>query len=179
MLLVLLLSAGNDYRRAIILSLARVRLHFVQSALFGTRLPPPPSRAAVFAGPYGSGAGCAADAWIAAVVQRVVCDVMHFDVRPHIVCPPIEERIGLDQAVRIVPAFQFETLPCRRLLPPEACNPAFLPGQRALQRLHLPDVAALLALRDAFIERIRPILLDPGLDCYGVRKVCANRHWIL
>src|SRR5438128_12225389 len=39
-------------------------------------------------------------------------------------------------------------------------------------------MAALLTLRDALLTSIRAILLDPGLDCYGIWKICTNRNRI-
>jgi hypothetical protein len=89
---------------------------------------------------------------------------MPFDVRPHVVAFPVDQQIKFRQSVIFVPAFQLEDFSCRRLLAPEPCDPTFFAGQCPAKRLHLPDAAALLPLRDALVEGVWAVLLNPALN---------------
>src|SRR5262245_5546382 len=97
---------------------------YVQSALFRRRFPPPTARTDVFTGLDRSGARSAPNTWISAVVQRVIRNVVRFDVSPHFVVCPIHEGIEFGQTVLLIQTLQFQNLPRNRLLAPKAGNPA-------------------------------------------------------
>src|SRR2546423_6180339 len=111
----------------------------VQAAL-GLVLPRP---AALAAG-AGVRARRAADRLVAAVVQRGVGQVVLRDEPPHVAVAPVGERIELPQAVRLVPLQLGGVGARRRLFAAKAGHPGIEPAERALERGHLLDGAAVL-----------------------------------
>src|ERR1700710_1783255 len=101
----------------------------VQAAL-GLVLPGPASLAA--------GAGVrargAADRLVAAVVQRVVGQVMLRDEAPDVAVAPVGQRIELPEAVRLVPLQLGSVGARRRLFAAQAGHPGVEPAERALER---------------------------------------------
>src|SRR5690349_17794021 len=114
-------------------------------------LPPPAACPFVFAGLNRSGTRRATDAWIPAIVQRVIRHVALADVLPHFVVRPLDERIYFDEIVRLVPFDLVHGCACDRLLATQSRDPRIETGQRAPQRLHLANAAAQLAILDRMI----------------------------
>src|SRR5438445_13493481 len=101
----------------------------MQATLFRARFPPPSSCAAVLAGVDGSSAWGASNTGVRAVMQRVVWNVVRPDICPDILGRPIQQRIDFQEAIRLIPSFEFERLPRCRLLAPKPGNPALLSNQ--------------------------------------------------
>src|SRR5687768_16375371 len=88
----------------------------VQSALLSARfLPPPSTGSEILSGFERTGTGRASDASIAAVVQRIVGNIVLTDVGPDIIQRPIQQRIKLRQAVARIPLLNLHRVPDRRL----------------------------------------------------------------
>src|SRR5229473_1705686 len=131
----------------------------VQAAL-GLVLPCP---AALAAG-AGVRARRAADRLVAAVVQRVVGQVVLRDEAPYVAVAPVGQRVELPQAVGLVP---FELGGVRaggRLLTPQAGDPRVQVAERALQRGHLLHRAAVLG-RPGLAVRVERV---EHLDAHAV-----------
>src|SRR5207302_9627774 len=113
-------------------------------------LPPPTAGARVLVGCNGARAGLAADAGVAAIVERVVWHVVLADVAPHVVVGPVGERVQLDDAAMdLVDLEGLDVGPRRRLVAAQAGDPGIKAGQRSAERLDLADAAAGLAILDA------------------------------
>src|SRR5574343_1135838 len=128
----------------------------VQTAfLGGFVLPPPAAGAELLAQADGARAGRAADAGEELVVQRVVVHLVVGDVVPHIAPGPVGQRVELVQTL----AGHFAFVVQRHLgagvglLLAQTGDPGRFAGQRARQRLHLADAAALFAQVDALVDR--------------------------
>src|SRR5690606_10701013 len=106
----------------------------------------PAPGAEVLADADGARAGCATDAGIELVVQSVVVELVQTDEVPHIAPGPFDQRADLDTLGLLNNLAHF----CSRigLFAAQAGDPAVMPGQRAGQRLHLADIAALFAQVD-------------------------------
>src|SRR5436189_4389745 len=107
----------------------------------------PTSAALGLAGGDGPRAGDAADRRVAAVVQRVVGDLVDVDVGLDALRVPVDERLDLPDAVPLRPLDLLRVRPCRALLPPDAGDPRVVARERALERLDLADVAAAVGIR--------------------------------
>ena len=92
-------------------------------------------------------------------MQRVVGHVLNADVVPHVTPGPVGQRVELDAVcIRIVD--QGHVCPRARLLSAQAGDPGLFACQRARQRLHLADVAAVFAQGDAAVHRVFAFALD-------------------
>src|SRR3954452_10316963 len=104
------------------------------------------------------GAVRAADRGVAVVVQPVVRHVVARDVVPHLALRPVGQRVRLPQPVAQVPVDLLGAPARRRLLAPQPGHPTVDVRQRALQRRHLPDAAALVRIarpqRVAMLSRL-------------------------
>src|SRR2546430_7859481 len=78
-------------------------------------------------------ARCASDRLVAAVVQRVVGQVVLRDEAPHVAIAPVGQRIELPQAVGLVPLELGGVRAGRRLLAAQAGDPRVEAAQCALQ----------------------------------------------
>src|SRR2546421_4718623 len=94
-------------------------------------------RPAALAAGAGVRARRAADRLVAAVVQRVVGQVVLRDEAPHIPVAPVGERIELPQGVGLVPLELGGVRARGRLLAAQAGDPGVETAERALQRRHL------------------------------------------
>src|SRR5262245_40337266 len=113
--------------------------------------PAPAARARILSGSHGTRAWPAADARVAAVVQRVVRDVLGADVRPHMVVGPGHQRIDLQQVERFVALDDAGGRAVLRLVTADRGHPGLEAGHRLAQRLDLAELAA--AVRGALPER--------------------------
>src|SRR5207244_2385465 len=129
------------------------RLHVagVQAALLERLLLPPPAPLAlVLPGVDRPRARLAADREEAALVEGVVGHLMLADVGPHLLRRPVRERVELDERALGRPEGGIELYDghlgprARTLVPALARHPRFQRTERAHQRLHLPNAAALL-----------------------------------
>ncbi len=141
--------------------------------------PPPAAGAEVLARLDRARAGRAADAGIAAVVQRVV---RHVDGSRRYAqtssLGPVGQRVELHQAVQRVELLERDGARRRRLLAAQAGDPGALAAQRAAQRLELADLAAALAQLDAVVEGVDAVRADEGLHvaaCPACRRRSAGR----
>src|SRR4029079_19739653 len=148
-------------------------LRFVETALLGLRvLPPPAAGADVFAGLDRAGAGRASQARIALVVQRVVGDLVRAHVVPGLRLRPLHERVHLhDAAVAMVDLDRGQDRARDRLLAAQAGAPGVEGRERAVERLHLADAAATLALLHALPEREEALLVLELLGGLALREV--------
>src|SRR5436190_3522611 len=131
----------------------------VQAAL-GLVLPRP---AALAAG-AGIGARRAPDRLVAAVVQRVVGQVVLRDEPPNIPVAPLGQRIELPQAVGLVPFELGRVCAGRPMLAPQAGHPGVQAAQRPLQSGHLLRRAAVLG-RPGLAVRVERV---EHLDAHAV-----------
>src|SRR5687768_10412766 len=100
-------------------------------------LPPPAARARILAGTHRARARLAADRAIAAVVQRVVRDLVGAKVLPHVGLAPFGERADFPQAPpRIVLGLGEGGAP-GGLVASQARDPRALARERAAERLDL------------------------------------------
>src|SRR5207244_2877852 len=128
--------------------------NLVQPALLAGALlfPPPAAGALVLAGLHRARARIATDRRIAAIVQRVVGNIVLVQVVPHVFRAPVGERAELPQAVDGIERRFFQAGARVRLLAPEAGDPGALAREGALERFDLAHVAAGLALLHAVVE---------------------------
>src|SRR4051794_8329018 len=89
----------------------------------------------------------AADRLVAAIVKRVVRQLVLVDVGPHLRLAPVGERVGLPQAVALVERELRREAPRVGLRAAQAGHPAVHVGERALQRGDLADPAARVRVR--------------------------------
>ena len=110
----------------------------------------------------GLGARRAPDRGVAAVVQRVVRQVVLGDVGPHVALGPVHQRADLPDLAVGVPAALLGGRAGGRLLAAQAGDPRVEPVQGAVQRLDLAGAAAALcrpgAARGSPRRRPRPSL---------------------
>src|SRR5919199_4264031 len=95
----------------------------------------PAARALVLAGADRPCAGDAADRRVAAVVQRVVRDLVDVDVGVDALGLPVDERLDLPDAVALRPLDLLRVRARRALLAADAGDPRVEVGERALERL--------------------------------------------
>src|SRR6476659_3765979 len=102
-------------------------------AAFELVRPGPPSRTLVLAYEDGARAGDAADRWIARVVQRVVRNLVHVDVRLDSLRVPVHDGLDLPDAVALRPLDALCICARQRLLASDAGNPGVVRRERALE----------------------------------------------
>src|SRR5919106_614054 len=107
----------------------------------------PAAGALVLAQADGTRARDAPDRRVAAVVQRVVRDLVHVDIGVDPLRIPVHERLHLPDAVALRPLELLRGRPRRRLLAPDAGDPRVVAAQRPLQRLDLAGSAAAVGIR--------------------------------
>ncbi len=149
----------------------RVKPAFLRVGVF----PPPAPRTGMFAGGDGAGAGGAADAGKAAIVQCVVGHFVTPQVGPDFEVRPIQQRIELGQAEDGILFLDFYLGARGALFAPEAGEPGAFAGQGAAQRLDLAHFAAGFALRDAVVEAVDAVDFDQTLD----RAAFGKKHFHL
>src|SRR3546814_9896003 len=80
-----------------------MQISFVQSALSGSRLlPPPASGTLVFTDANGARTRLAPYGWIALIVQRVIGNIQRMDHRPDLLGGPFEQRVVFEQPEHFV-----------------------------------------------------------------------------
>ncbi len=124
----------------------------------------------MFTGGDGAGAGRAADAGKAAIMQCVVRYFVAPQVGPDFEVRPLQQRIEFGQAEHGVVFFDFHFGARGALFAPQAREPGALVGQGATQRLDLTHFAAGLALCDALVEAVDAVDLDQALDRAALRE---------
>src|SRR3989442_6358318 len=131
-------------------------------AAFGLGEGAPASRAGVFSRPDGGGAGSAADAGIAALVQRVGGDAALLHARPHLFAGPCGERVHLDEAKSRVALDHARSGALGGLVAADGRDPGVELQHLDAKRLDLAQVAALI--RRALPERraLLQLLLGDG-----------------
>src|SRR5690349_21269997 len=87
-----------------------------------------------------------ADRRVALVVQRVVRNLVHVDVRLHTLRVPVDERLHLPDAIALRPLELLRVCTRRRLLAADAGDPCVVRRERTLERLDLANVAAAIRL---------------------------------
>src|SRR5579864_2054619 len=116
----------------------------------------PAPRALVLLAAHGPRARDAADGRVARVVQRVVRDLVHVDVRVDALRVPVDERLDLPHVVPLAELDALRVLAREALLAADAGDPRVVVLERALERLHLAHVAAAVGVR---LPQIRALLL--------------------
>src|SRR5438552_12814755 len=84
----------------------------------------------------------ATDGRIAHIVQRVVRNLVHVDVRLHALRVPVDDRLDLPDVVALAPLDALRVRARERLLAADAADPGVEGLERALERLDLANVAA-------------------------------------
>src|SRR5690349_1006282 len=107
----------------------------VQAAFLLPR-PTPAAGAVILAGTYGSSARPAADAGIAAVVQRIIGDIVLGDEVPDILFRPVQERVDLHQLELGIPLHDGRLASVRGLVLADGADPGIVPDSRLAQRHH-------------------------------------------
>src|SRR5919206_157175 len=107
----------------------------------------PPACALALTRLHGPRARDAPDRRVPGVVQRVVRDLVDLDVGLDALRVPVDERLDLPDAVPLAPLDPARAGPGRRLLAADAGDPGVVAGERPLERLDLPDGAAVVRLR--------------------------------
>src|SRR5215472_13941724 len=145
----------------------------VHAALLRTvLLPPPPSRARVFARLHRSCARCTADTEIALVIQRVVRHVVGAHIVPHFFLGPVGQRIDFDDPAVVVIQLDLADIGAGGpLIAPQTGDPAVQVFQHPHQWAHLADVAAGQSQRNRLIKGIHTVALDQRLDLLRIREV--------
>src|SRR5437588_5511415 len=90
----------------------------------------------------GTSARNAANRRVARVMQRVVGNLVHVEVRAEALSVPVDDRIDLPDAVPIRPLNSLRIGPRQSLLAADPGDPRVVRRERPLQRLDFPDVTA-------------------------------------
>src|SRR5579871_1627244 len=106
----------------------------------------PASGALAFVVANDSGAGPAADARIALIVQRVVRDFVDGDIGPDIALGPVGERIDFDQVELGVPLHDGGPGSVRGLVATDRADPGVVTAHGFFQRFDLTNAAALIRM---------------------------------
>src|SRR5690606_5402992 len=129
-----------DDRSPIFFHLHKSDIAFMQAALFGRGLfPPPAAGARVLSGPDRARTGIAAYGGIALVVQRVVRNIVGANYGPHLGVGPGCEGVVLMQAECPVVLGLLQVGPGHGLVAMLAGQPGAMARQDAAQRLDLAD----------------------------------------
>src|SRR5450755_4517252 len=105
-------------------------------------LPPPAAGAMTFTRRGGTRAGCAANARVAAIMQRVVGQLLGADIGPDITVGPVEQWTDLLQAVLLVARDRLRRGTQIGLLAPHARDPGPVAGDGATEGLDFANLAA-------------------------------------
>ena len=124
----------------------------------------PPARALLFVLGDRPGAGNAADRAVARLVQRVVGNLVHLDVRPDALLVPVRERMHLPDVVALRPLELRRLGPARRLVAADARDPGVVGIERREQRLDFADLAATVRVALPEVGAFLPVLLGDGDD---------------
>src|SRR5438132_3631710 len=137
----------------------------------------PASGALVLPRSDGTGAGDAADRRIAAIVQRVVRNLVDVDIGLDALGVPVDERLDLPDAVALRPLHPLGSGAGRALLAADSGDPRVVLGQRALEWLDLAKVAAAVGvgLPQAVwrVDRAERLQLEPVPLDEAVARVVA------
>src|SRR6185437_14147163 len=146
----------------------------VDAAFFnGVLLPPPASRAIVFAGSHRARARVATDAGVAFAVKWMARNIVLFDIFVHLPLGPVGQRAELRAAIDNRKTRDFAT---RSRLPPAQTNrPRAQRFQLAVERPDLADVAAQHSKRRVIAKKIRPVAQNHAFYLVGV----GHRHFEL
>src|SRR6266404_2483281 len=106
----------------------------------------------------------APDGRVARVVERVVRDLVHEDVRVDALRVPVDERLDLPHVVALAELDALRVLAREALLAADAGDPRVVVLQRALERLHLAHVAAAVGVRLPQVRTLLLVLLGDGDD---------------
>src|SRR5215510_6315924 len=131
---------------------------FVDPALELVR-PGPPACPLLLVGCDRPGAGDAADRAVARLVQRVVGNLVHFDVRPDALLVPVRERVHLPDAVALGPLHLRRLGAARRLVSADAGDPGVVRVEGREERLDLADLAATIGVALPQIRALPAVLL--------------------
>src|SRR5256885_14725184 len=138
--------------------------------------PGPPSCTLVLADEDGTRAGDAADRRIARVVQRVVGNLVHVDVRLDALRVPIHDGLDLPDAVALRPLDALCICASQRLLAADAGDPGVVRRERALERLDLADVTATVGVALPEVRALRDRLLRDGGDLGALEREPVAPH---
>src|SRR5262249_38311445 len=116
--------------------------------------PPPASGAGRLAGFDRARARCAADGWIAFLMQRIDGNSFGADEIPQRISFGIEQWIKLDEVMRDIPFRAAERRTIAGLLAAQAADPDIRALKRAAERFDLADMTTSLAVFDAFIKPV-------------------------
>src|SRR5215510_5085010 len=131
---------------------------FVDPALELVR-PGPAARPLLLVGCDRPGAGDAADRAVARLVERVVGNLVHLDVRPDALLVPVRERVHLPDAVALRPLELRRLGAARRLVAADAGDPGVVRVEGREQRLDLADLAATIGVALPQIRALPAVLL--------------------
>ena len=138
----------------------------VQSALFFTRIfPPPSSGSEILTGPDGSGTWRTTDADETAVVKNVIRNIVLIDVCFCLFCRPVQQRIVFNDIVRCVVFKNFKILASRRMFCSQTGDPDLVSVQRSFKRFNFADKAALLAQFHGIVKIINGSSRHLGKRC--------------
>src|SRR5712692_808700 len=112
----------------------------------------------------GTRARDAADRRVADVVQRVVRNLVHADVRLHALRVPVDDRLDLPDVVALAPLDAPRVRARERLLAADAADPGSEGLERALERLDLANVAAAVRIALPQVRAFVRVLLRDGDD---------------
>src|SRR5437667_5207113 len=124
----------------------------------------PPARALFLVGADRSGARNAPERAVADVVQRVVRNLIHLNVRPNTLFVTAGKRMDLPDAVALGPFELRGVGPARRLVAPDPGDPGVVRLERTQQRLDLPDVAAAVGIALPEVRALGAVLLGDRRD---------------
>src|SRR5579875_1036777 len=142
-------------------------------------LPPPPAGPWVLAGAGRTGTGLTADAGKAALIERVVGDIVLPDVFPDLRGRPVSQWVELEDAAVSPIDFDLTDLGTRRRL---AASLAGYPGGRgrqgSLKRLDFANLTAPQPEGDVSVERVDSLGQYECLQLGGVRVVDLYRNLV-
>ena len=138
-------------------------------AVFG-RLPPPAARTDILARLDGTGAGLAADAWVAPVVELVVGHVVLADVVPHLLFGPGDEGVDLQELVLLVPLYGLHVLSGDALVAAQTANPGIESPEGTAEGLEFANLTAAVAALDGVVEEVDALLMHHALHLTIIRE---------
>src|SRR5712672_704840 len=117
----------------------------------------------------GQRAARATDRAVALVMERVVRHLEGADVFPYLALAPVGKGVEFHDTPRGIVFLQLELGARDGLLAALAGDPGFLAVERAIERLHLADMAAAIAQLLAFVERDAAETRDVSCNGAGIR----------
>jgi hypothetical protein len=126
-----------------------------------------------------AGAWRAADARVAAVVQRVVGHRAGPQVGPYLVARPVGQRIEFREAMPLVELLDGGVAARERLVAAQPGDPGALAHERARERRRLAQRAAVLAQVQARVEGVRAVRSHVRLDGERIGRVHIDRHAVV